>query len=334
MKLYDNIKKYIKEYYKSFLIIAISFIVFTIPFPYFINTPGGLINVSERVKIENGYEPTGTFNLAYVSELKATIPTLLVALLKDTWDVVKISDVTYDNQTLWEMQYRDTLLLKEANNNAIIVAYNEVGKKVDIINQDLIVSYVDTKAKTDLVVGDVLLDIEGEKIDDFDSLTDILSGYEENDTINIKVENKGVISDKTATLYYDYDRIIIGIVLIADLKLDTEPQVELKFKKSESGPSGGLMTSIAIYDHLTKEDLTHGKTIVGTGTIDREGNVGLIGGVEYKLRGAIKEKADIFLVPSGSNYEEAMELKKDNSFDIEIVSIATFDEAINYLRNR
>ncbi|MDD2435420.1 MAG: hypothetical protein PHO63_04115 [Bacilli bacterium] len=332
MKLYDNIKKYIKEYYKSLIICIIAAIVFSYQFPYLINTPGGIINISERVDIKEGYESQGSFNLAYVSERRATIPTLFISLFNKNWDVFKISDVTFDNQTLWEMEYRDHLLLREANNNAIMVAYQKLGKKVDIVDQDLIVSYIDSKAKTDIIVGDIILEIEGKKIDDFETLSKLVNRYEEGDIIDIKVQNNDEITTKKATLYYEDDRILIGIILVIDVTLETTPEISLEFKKSESGPSGGLMTAISIYDRLIKEDLTHGKRIVGTGTIDRNGSVGSIGGIKYKILGAVKEGAEIFITPNGSNYEEAMELKKENNYDIEIIGVSTFDEAIEYLK--
>ena len=60
-----------------------------------------------------------------------------------------------------------------------------------------------------------------------------------------------------------------------------------------------INTALLIYDYLTEEDITKGRTIVGTGTIDENGNVGSIGGVKYKLKGAVKNKAEIFLVPNG-----------------------------------
>ena len=55
------------------------------------------------------------------------------------------------------------------------------------------------------------------------------------------------------------------------------------------------MTALAIYNYLTEEDITHGKTIVGTGTIDINGNVGLIGGVKYKLKVLLKIKPKYLL---------------------------------------
>lgn len=318
----------------SIIIIVISTIVFLIPFPYYINAPGGLIDMSKRIKMDNIYESKGSINMAYVTELKATIPTLIVAYFKKTWDVVKINDIKYDNQTIEEMNFRNRMLLKEAGNNAIIVAYNKLGRTAKIVNQDLIITYVDEKANTDLKIGDIIVEIEGYEVNNYSSLTSIVQKYEEGDTIKIKVKKDDKVIDKQATLYFDYDRVVIGIVLTPDLTLETLPKINLKFENSESGPSGGLMTAIAIYDSLTKTDLTKGRKIVGTGTIDIDGNVGNIGGVEYKLIGAVKEKADIFLVPSGSNYEDAIKLKKKNNYDITIVSIKTFNQAIEYLENQ
>ena len=42
---------------------------------------------------------------------------------------------------------------------------------------------------------------------------------------------------------------------------------------------------------------------------------------------------DVVLVPEG-NYEEALEVKKEKNYDIEIVSIKTFNDAIEYLKNK
>ena len=93
------------------------------------------------------------------------------------------------------------------------------------------------------------------------------------------------------------------------------------------------MTALEIYDRLIPEDLTKGKTIVGTGTIDAEGNVGEISGVKYKLKGAVKEKADLFFVPDGNNYEEAKKVAKEKGYEIELVPVKTFDDALGYLKN-
>lgn len=90
--------------------------------------------------------------------------------------------------------------------------------------------------------------------------------------------------------------------------------------------------ALSIYDKLTTADLTGGKKIVGTGTIDTLGNVGEISGIEYKLKGAVKEKADIFFTPMGVNYDDALALKQKEHYNIQIVGVSTFNDALNYLK--
>ena len=124
---------------------------------------------------------------------------------------------------------------------------------------------------------------------------------------------------------------MVGIMISNISELETNPKIELKFNSSESGSSGGLMMTLAIYNYLIDDDITKGRKIVGTGTIDELGNVGSIGGVKYKLAGAVKEKADLFLVPFGENYEEAKKEKEEKNYDIKIVAVKTLDEAISYL---
>ena len=91
------------------------------------------------------------------------------------------------------------------------------------------------------------------------------------------------------------------------------------------------MLSLAIYNAISDYDITKGRTIVGTGTIDILGNVGEIDGIKYKLLGAVKNDADIFLCPK-ENYEEAIEVKNEFDLDIKIYSVATFDEALEILK--
>jgi hypothetical protein len=59
--------------------------------------------------------------------------------------------------------------------------------------------------------------------------------------------------------------------------------VDIQLDTSDiSGPSAGLGHDAAIIDHLTPGDLTGGKNIAVTGTIDPNGNVGEIGALEQK----------------------------------------------------
>ena len=126
---------------------------------------------------------------------------------------------------------------------------------------------------------------------------------------------------------------VSGISILELYDYETSPEIELSFKNNESGSSGGLMLALSIYDKLISEDLTNGLKIVGTGTIDFDGNVGEIDGVEYKLMGAVKQKADLFIVPTGENYETCLKLKEERGYNIELIEAKTFDETIEILRN-
>ena len=63
------------------------------------------------------------------------------------------------------------------------------------------------------------------------------------------------------------------------------------------GPSAGLAFTLAIIDVLSEGELTNGLSIVATGTIDRDGNVGPVGGIHQKTVAAEQAGADVFLVP-------------------------------------
>ena len=88
--------------------------------------------------------------------------------------------------------------------------------------------------------------------------------------------------------------------------------------------------SLSIYSAISDKDILKGRNIAGTGTIDMNGNVGEIGGIKYKIMGAVKNKMDVVLVPS-ANYEEAIKVKEAKNYKIKIVKVDTFMDAIDYL---
>jgi PDZ domain-containing protein len=96
------------------------------------------------------------------------------------------------------------------------------------------------------------------------------------------------------------------------------------------GPSAGLMWALGLYDLLTPGDLTGGQTIAGTGQIALDGTVIPIGGIEEKLTAAADAGATVFLVPQG-NMEEA---RASGGHGLELVPVATFDDARAYLAGR
>lgn len=331
-KVYEKIKEILKNNFRFLILLIVLFGLVTFELPYYIDAPGGLIDVSERIDIENSYSVEGSFNLAYVSEMKATIPTLLFSLFQKDWDVLKKEEVVASNETIEEMDYRNNILLQEANQNAVYIGFQKASKYVSITNQKVYVVYIDEQAQTDLSIGDQILEINHLPIHSKQDVYDILKDCQVGETVSITVETKSGNITKTAKMIKEGNRAIIGIVT-AELKdIDTNENVAFHFKPSESGPSGGFMMALSIYNYLTEDDLTHGLKIVGTGTIDELGNVGSIGGVEYKIKAAVKKKAKIFFCPE-DNYEEAYQVIEDNHLDIQLVKVGHIDDAITYLQN-
>lgn len=332
-KLYAQVKKILKENSIGLFIFFTVFLISCIPLPYYIDTPGGAIDIAKKIQLESSYKSKGSLNFAYVSELRATPVTYLLALFQKDWEILKKEEIKYDNETIAEMEFRDHKLLEESYDNAILVAYKALEKKVNIKKTDLYITYIDEEAHTDLEIGDTIIEMDGEKVLNKSELLKKIRSKQKGDIVTFKVLNKGKEYNRKATIIEVENISLVGAMVTSDKDLETSPPIKITSEKTESGPSGGLMLSLAIYNSLTKEDITRGRKIVGTGTIEEDGTVGPIGGVAFKLKGAIKEKADLFLVPAGDNYKEAMQLKKENHYQIQIKAISTFEEALQYLKN-
>lgn len=331
-KLYEEIKRIIREDYKFLLTLIMVFIVCTIEFPYYIEAPGGIINLDDRFEIDDSYDSKGSLNMVYVSEYKATLPTILISKIKKDWKLIK-RDVNNKNTTIEADYFRNHILLKEANQSAIEVAYKAANIPISKDDIKLYVTYVYEGADTDIQIEDEIIKINGKQITTKIDLKNILKSLPIDEEIDILVSNNDKKYNRKAKFTKYNGNYILGIAISEICNIKVTPEIEFKFKESESGPSGGLMMSLAIYDALTEEDITHGKKIVGTGTIDVDGNVGEIDGVDYKLKGAVKADADIFIVPNGENYEDAIKLKEKENYNIEIISVNTFEEALMYLKN-
>ena len=320
-------KKLLKLLRKNivFIIVLISiFLLFNIELPYYIETSGGIININDRYIIEESYESKGSINMTYVSEYKGTIPTILLAFLNKNMDIIKKEEVVYDNETEDETNFRGKMMLDEANTNAILLAYKKAEKSFKIDNVDMYVTYIYDNSKTNLKIKDKIISINDKKVNSKEEIHEILKNK---DKVNIKVINNGKEYDRYA---YVKDGKI-GIIITYDRNITTYPKIKYNNEKNEYGSSGGLMTALVIYNKLISYDITKGYKIAGTGTIDEDGTVGEIDGVKYKLKGAVKDKADVFLVPSG-NYEEAIKLKEKNNYKIKIIEVKTFEDAIDYLK--
>lgn len=322
-------KKIIKDNYKFLVALIIILIIFWLPLPYYIDAPGGLNNLNKKVNVNNK-KINGSYNLTYVSEYKASIPLIIYSWFNKDYDIYKKKDVLLDNENDSEYYKRDRLFLEESISNAVISAYNLSGKKVNITNNFLYVGYILDGKTNNLKVGDEIISINGIKVNTKEEVNKLLSKMDESDKVDIKVKNNNKEYNRYAYLKKENNKIIIGIIPIEVYDYSVNPKVSIKTDKNESGASGGLMLSLTIYDLITNKDIARNRVIAGTGTIDINGNVGEIGGVKYKIKGAVKDNADIFFVPK-DNYNEAKKIVDKNKYKIKLVKVETLKDAVDYL---
>ncbi|MFI0821634.1 S16 family serine protease [Streptomyces sp. NPDC021098] len=110
--------------------------------------------------------------------------------------------------------------------------------------------------------------------------------------------------------------------------------IKVKLRLADvGGPSAGLLFSLGIVDKLDGDgrggDLTGGRTIAGTGTIDARGKVGAVGGVPLKTQAAKRDGATVFLVPKAECGDAGAEQPKG----LRLVPVTTLDGAVTALRN-
>jgi PDZ domain-containing protein len=98
------------------------------------------------------------------------------------------------------------------------------------------------------------------------------------------------------------------------------------------GPSAGLMLALGIIDKIKPEDLTGGKVVAGTGTIDPSGKVGPIGGVPQKIIGAKRDGATVFLTPA-DNCNEAVANARPGLLLVKVDSLDAALSALDTLRS-
>lgn len=323
----NKIKEFFKNNIKYILILVIVGIIANYPLPYYIEAPGGTIDITNRIDIDGGYVSKGSLNLLYVTEYRGNVMTYLMGLVLPSFDIEKQEERQISNESAQDIYIRNRVMLENSIDNATILAYRYANKTVNITgyNNVILANYNDN----DLKIGDNIISIDDVKVSNLIDIKNELDKKEANQTITISVmrDNK----EHSFKIKLD-DEKKLGIIVQTDYEYELDPEINIKFKTSESGSSGGLMLALSIYNAITSEDITHGFKVAGTGTIDIEGNVGEIGGIKYKIMGAVRNKMDLVFVPT-ANYDEAIKVKKEHNYDIDIIKVNTFEEALNYLNN-
>lgn len=327
----QKIRKWLRENIFFITFIILTFVICNIKLPYYIMAPGGVINIDDRISLENKNETKGTLDLLYVSEYNATIASTMLSFVFRDWDLNKIEDIQLNDESVAEIDVRNRVMLENSRQNAILVAYKKAGKDIKINGKKNVV--IATTEDNNLKIGDVILSVGGINIDNTSQLRTIINNANVGDELNLKILRDNEELDVVSKVTLDDGNKVIGIVMVTNYDYELDPNIEISFKTSEGGSSGGLMIALNIYNALIEDDITYSHRIAGTGTIDVDGNVGEIDGVKYKVMGAYKNKMELVFVPK-ENYEEAINVVKERRYNMEVVGVATFDEALEYLQTK
>lgn len=323
-------------------VIIIAFFLSMYKLPYYIHKPGSADALEPIVQVDGGYESKGDMHLVTIGGLQATPIQYLWAKLSDHQEVVPLSDVRPEGITEEQYKHAQLQLMEGSQEKSKAVAYEAAGEDVSTTFGARVVDVTeDMPADGVLEMGDLITEIDGNKIEEVEDLTDFIEEKKAGDTVTLTIlrDAKDITKDITLESFEGKDdKVGVGIQLMPGRDVTVDPEVT--FSSGEiGGPSAGLMFSLKIYDQLTEEDLTKGKQIAGTGEIDYDGNVKRIGGIDKKVIAADDEGSDVFFAPNengndDSNYEVAKQTADEIGSDMEVVPVDTFDEALDYLEER
>ncbi len=181
-----------------------------------------------------------------------------------------------------------------------------------------------------LKVGDRIVGLNGSPIASFDDLVPVLREMRAGDSISVDALRDGPTGEEAITGDVSLGVRVLeraGLLNVQTQFRDADLPIDVSFTTDDiGGPSAGLAFTLTVLDVLTDGDLTGGEDVVVTGTIDRNGNVGPIGGVHQKAFAAQDAGARVFIVPV-QNLEEAREAVPD----LRIEGVATLAEALEVI---
>lgn len=315
------------------VLIALVALAIMVPIPIFWRyLPGPVHDVERLIEIEGApdYSSEGSLYLTTVNiDTTVTFADWIGAAFDEDSIVVLKQDVTGGGS--------EEQLLEEAANemriskvNARNVALGELG----LLQPSARVQRIATgsPAEGKIQTGDVILSVDGQPVYTVCDVGVAIREQGVDQPIEVVVRRDGrerELDMRTDALDPSSPEVaMIGIVMEqGDAVASDGPRVTIPTGEI-GGPSAGLMFALAVYDRLTPDDLTDGRQIAGTGVINCDGSVAPIGGIEQKVAAAEAEGAEVFLAPA-DNFEAA----KESGDEIDVVSVESFDDAIEYLED-
>lgn len=325
-----------------------------IPVPYAEMSPGPTVNTLG----EHGGEPVlqiaghktypadGHLNMTTVrvtsADYRMNLVEAVYGWLHDDNKVVPHETLYPDGKTEEESTQENAEEFSQSQESAKVAALKELGIPV---KSWVIVSEVvkGSPAEGRLHAGDVIKAVDGTPVKKPAEVAELVTEHKPGEDVVFTIvpaaeqaaaeKEKRTATDTeqvTITTTTSDDggekRAIVGISAATDHSFPFRISIKLA---DVGGPSAGLMFALGIYDKLTPGSLTAGAFVAGTGTIDDNGRVGPIGGIEMKTVGAREKGAEYFLTPA-DNCESAA---RDTPKGLTLVKVNTMDDALEALED-
>jgi PDZ domain-containing protein len=297
--------------------------------PYLAFSSGPVSDASDSIVVDDveTFPTEGELLMLTVVSQDVNVFEAIIAGVDPTIDLVPKEAYRRPDESDEDYRKRVLAQMDDSQTRAITVALEHLGYEMTPIDI-LIIELVDGKPAAEVLqIGDSIDSLDGVEIASGADLTDALADFEPGDRVEVGITREGetqTVEVELAPRDDGKEGAMIGI----QVGQITEPPFPVSIEAGNvGGPSAGMMHALAIIDVLTPGEMTGGHVIAGTGTISYEGDVGAIGGIRQKVVGAEAAGAEYILVPE-ANYEAALSAEHDS---IEIVSIATIDDAIEFL---
>lgn len=344
----------IRRYLVSALVgIVIVYLLFFVRLPFFVFMPGTAEEIKPMVTVPKGSdEEKGTLMLTTVRVADANVVNYIVGMLHPYEEIQPKASVLRQGESEQEYTQRQEYVMLTSQSSAMQAAYSHAKVPFHISHEGVMVlqTLPGLSGEKVLKPGDILLKAGDKEVKVAQDLLDALKGKKAGESIAITYARKKVEQQAELTLgalpkqegEQGEPRAGIGVVPadMQSVKADQADQ-QVSIKAGEiGGPSAGLMFSLEIFNQLVPEDITKGYRIAGTGTIETDGTVGPIGGIQHKIIAADREKADYFFAPKDVtypdgtkvlNYSDAVERANQIKTKMKVVEIGTMDDALKFL---
>jgi PDZ domain-containing protein len=305
---------------------------------YLATSPGPVTEVHGIIEVEGAetFEPEG--ELFFLTISRPSDPLTLLELF-EAWrdpavDIVERDLVIPPGQTSDERRLQNLELMMNSQQIAVAVALDRLGYEVDVVGTGALVVQVEEGSAGDGIVqeDDIIVGIDGVEVQFVQELITEVRANEVGDTVVLTLSRDNELLDVAVVLgesETDPGLPIIGIG-VADAGAAFDFPVDVSIDAGAvGGSSAGMMRTLGVYNSLSEEDITGGRRIAGTGTINPEGEVGRIGGIKQKTIAAIGVGASHMLVPDG-DFDEAVRAADGK---IEVIAITTIDQALDFLES-